>query len=253
MPLIVGERIIHYLFQIAPDEVSPKTISRVLRLNHSTVRKELSRLLAGKKCPIFCERRGWYRHKLDMDTIAKISKSKRIELHGIKLEGCLQANTPYSVAEARHHYRKRGIHKEMFEDRIVTITIHEMGLAEVWLNTSEHPIGFQQFDRFQAWVKGILDFVEPWSWKVSQLGLNVDVREMNLEGVSSLKLSVFRNAWFQIYQKGEDAVRIETHMFPNLHLEEALTILRQLVEVKVPPREQPYEGPASDRGDFTYR
>jgi hypothetical protein len=188
-----------------------------------------------------------------MDTIAKISASKRIELHGIKLEGCLQANTPYSVAEARHHYRKRGIHKEMFEDRIVTITIHEMGLAEVWLNTSEHPIGFQQFDRFQAWVKGILNFVEPWSWKVSQLGLNVDVKEMNLEGVSSLKLSVFRNAWFQIYQKGEDAVRIETHMFPNLQLEEALTILRQLVEVKVPLREQSYEMPEFDRGDFAYR
>jgi hypothetical protein len=42
-------------------------------------------------------------------------------------------------------------------------------------------------------------------------------------------------------------------MFPNLHLEEALTILRQLVEVKVPPREQSYEMPEFDRGDFAYR
>ena len=260
MPLIVRDRIVHYLFQIAPDEVDPKTIARVLKLNHSTVRKELSRILTMKNSPLFCERRGWYRHKLDMDTIAKISISKRIELHGIKLEGRLQENTPYSLAEARHQYRKRGIHKEMFEDRVVTITIHEMGLAEVWLNTSEHPIGFQQFDRFQSWVKGILDFVEPWSWKLTQLGLNVDVHELNLEGVTSLKLSVFRNAWFQIYQKGEDCVRIETHLYPNLQLEEGLLILRQLVETKVPPRKQEeeykpdieYKG-SKDKGDYSYR
>lgn len=247
----VADRIMHYLYQIAPDEVSPKTISRVLKLNHASVKKELSRLMKNADNNIISDRRGWYRHKLEMDTIARIDRSKRIEMHGIKLEGvCHQANTAYSLAgAAKQRYRKRGTYKEMFEDRIVTITAHEQGLVEVWLNTSEHPIGFQQFDRFQAWVKGLLDFVDPWSWKVSQLGLNVDVREMYLEGVSSLKLSVFRDAWFQIYQKGEDSVRIETHLFPNLHLEEALTILRQLVETKVPLREGEYQGKGDD--DYT--
>ena len=246
------DRIVDYLYKIAPDELSPKTISRVLKLNHSTVTKAMHRILEEKDAPIICERRGWYRHKLDIDAIAKISKGKRIELHGIKLEGvCLNVNAAYSfAAQAQRKYRKRGTYKEMFENRVVTITVHEMGLCEVWINTSEVPMDFHQFDRFQAWVKGILDIVDPFSWKITQLGLNVDVREMNLEGLTSLKLSVFRNAWFQIYQRGEDAVRFEAHMFPNLHLEEALTILRQLVETKVPVREPDYIRDSEEKGDM---
>jgi len=210
------------------------------------------RLLAEKDAPVISEHRGWYRHKLDMDAIAKISKGKSIELHGIKFEGvCLKVNTAYSLAgQAKRQYRKRGTYKEMFESRVVTITVHEMGLCEVWINTSEVPMSFHQFDRFQAWTKGLLDFVDPFTWKITQLGLNVDVKEMNLEGLTSLKLSVFRNAWFQIYQRGEDVVRFEAHMFPNLHLEEAMTILRQLVETKVPVREAEYIREPQAKNDY---
>ena len=251
------DAIVDYLYKIAPDEIQPKTMARVLKLNHSTVTKEMHRILAEKDSPVICERRGWYRHKLDIDAIAKLDKGKRIELHGIKLEGTsLNVNTAYSFAgQAKRKYRKRGTFKEMFESRVVTITIHEMGLCEVWINTSEVPMEFHQFDRFQAWVKGLLDFVDPFTWKITQLGLNVDVREMNLEGLTSLKLSVFRNAWFQIYQRGQDVVRFESHMFPNLHLEEALMILTRLVETKVPIREPDYirdTGEKSDKDDPAY-
>jgi len=254
----VRDRIVDYLYRIAPDEVSPKTIARVLRMNHSTVTKEMYRILAEKDSPVLSERRGWYRHKLDIDAIAKLGLSKRIELHGIKLEGAsLTVNTAYSLAgQAKRQYRKRGTYKEMFEGRVVTITVHEMDLCEVWINTSEVPMSFHQFDRFQSWTKELLDFVDAFSWKITQLGLNVDVREMNLEGLTSLKLNVFRNAWFQIYQRGQDVVRFEAHMFPNLHLEEAMMILSRLVETKVPVRESEYirdSQEKTDRFDHSYR
>lgn len=251
----VGDRIIEYLYKIAPDEAMPKTIARVLRLSHGTVRKELVRILARKKSPLICEHRGFYRHRLDIDVIAKLDRTKQIELHGIQLQGvCHQVNGAYSISRAaKSRYRKRGTYKEMFEDRIVTITVYEKGTVQVWLNTSTNPMSFQQFDRFQAWVKGLLDFVDERSWVLQQLGLNVDVRRLALEGVSGLKLSTFRNAWFQIYQKAEDMVRFETHMFPDLRLDEALLILKQLVELKIPPREQPYQAPSEDKGDYSYR
>jgi len=191
---------------------------------------------------------------MDIDVIARIDKSKRIELHGIKLEGaCLQENTGYCLAgQAKHRYRKRGIYEEIFEDRAVKITVHEKGLVEVWLSTSDKPMGFHQFDRFQSWMKGLLDFVAPWSWQIKQIGLNVDCRGLYLDGVSSIKLSVFRNAWFQMYQRGEDTVRFETHLCPNMALDEALLVLKQIVEIDVPPREPAYH-PSAPEDDPSVR
>ncbi len=237
------QKIVRYLHGIAPEEATPKTISRMLRINHGSVKRELSRILARKLAPIVRTRRGWYRHKLDVDVVAKLDRTKRIGLHGIKLEGtCLQANTGYFLArEAERKYRRRGYHRVVFEDREVKVTVHEKGLVEVWLNASDHPIDFHQFDRFQSWLKGALHFVATWSWTVKQLALNVDTRELALDGISSVKLTVFRNAWFQVYQRGEDVVRFETHMLPSLGMEEAIMILRQLVETRIPQREGAYE------------
>lgn len=228
----------------------PKTIATYLNLNHSTVRKTLLRMLAEKDSPLISERRGWYRHKMDIDTIAKIGSSKRIELHGIKVQGtCLDKNVGYSFAQAaRQQYRKRGTYKEVFEGRIVTITIHKMGLVEVWIKASPNPLSFPEFDRFQAWLRGLLSFVRPSSWSMIQLGVNVDVRGLSLVGLKSISLSVFRNAWFQIYQKGEDTVRFETHLTTNLNLNEAISIMRQLVETR-PPMGDPIYLPSCPNQD----
>jgi hypothetical protein len=235
--------LVNHLYEIAPEEVTPKTISMDLHLNHGTVKRALRRLLAERDSPIVSLHRGWYRHKMNIDVIARIDKAKRIELHGIKLEGvCLQDNTGYCLAgQAKHRYRKRGFYDELFEDRSVRVTVHEMGLVEVWLSTSNKPMSFHQFDRFLSWVKGLLGFVAPWSWQIKQIGLNVDCREMVLDGIRSIKLAYFRNAWFQAYQRGEDTVRFEVHMLPHMALDEALFVLRQLIETDIPSRDPPYQ------------
>ena len=251
----VRDRIVDYLYKIAPDEAMPKTISRVLKIPHGTVKKELTRILAATDSPLMCEHRGFYRHKFDLDILTKFDTTKQIELHGIQLQGvCHQANGGYSISKAaKSRYRKRGTYKELFEDRIVTITVFENGLVQAWLNTSEHPVNFHQFDRFQAWLKGLLDFVAPGSWILKQVGLNVDVRQLQLDGLKSMKLMTFRNAWFQIYQKGEDTVRFETHLVPNIKLDEAWKIMRELVQLEPktgPPAE--YAASETDQDDLMY-
>ena len=65
--------------------------------------------------------------------------------------------------------------------------------------------------------------------------------------------STFRNAWFQIYQRGEDSVRFETHMFPNLHLEEAMMILRQLVEIRSTSLESEYRKDEGADSSFMFQ
>jgi len=234
-----ADRVAQYLYEIAPDEVNVKTISRVLRINHGTLRKEIRRMLAKKDTCIICTHRGFYRHKVELDLIARLDKLKRIELHGIQFLGvCRLVNTGYSFSKAaQHQYRKRGTYKEVFEDRILTITVHSKGTVQIFVNASGHPLTFPEFDRLQTYVKAKFDFVDEYSWKLCQIGLNVDQRQIGLEGVTSVRLAVFRNAWFQVYQKGEDTVRWEAHMNPDLKLDEAVFILRQLVETKIPARE----------------
>lgn len=260
----IADRIIKYLYEIAPDEANGYTISRVLRLNAGTVRKELSRILTRKDSPLVRTHRGFYRHKVELDLLAKIDTCKRIELHGIQFLGvCLSANTGYSLAEAaKHKYRKRGTYQEVVEDRKVTITVHSNGTVQVFVNTSGNPMSFPQFDRLQTWVKAKLDFVDEYSWKLPQIGLNVDQRRLNLDGVTSVRLAVFRNAWFQAYQKGEDTVRWETHICPDLKLDEAVMILRQLVEYEpkkkeAPKKEEPEDSyqapPDADPGHYSYQ
>jgi hypothetical protein len=256
----VADRIIKYLYEIAPDEVNAHTVSRVLRLNSGSVRKELSRILARKDSPLVRTHRGFYRHKVELDLLAKIDTCKRIEMHGVQFLGvCLNENTGYSIANAaKHKYRKRGTYQEVVEDRKVTITVHSNGTVQVFVNASGNPLTFPQFDRLQTWVKAKLDFVDEYSWKLSQIGLNVDQRGLDLDGVTSVRLAVFRNAWFQVYRKGEDTVRWETHICPNLNLTEAVMILRQLTECE--PRkeaqkkeEDSYQAPPDpDPGHFSY-
>src|SRR4030042_296479 len=111
----IESRILDYLYRIVPDEATPKELARVLKLQHHSVSKTL-------------------------DAIRRILSGKRIELHGIVLNGiCRNANAPHSLAtNAFKTYRKRGYYKETFNGRAVSIAVHEMGLVEVECSTSNN-------------------------------------------------------------------------------------------------------------------
>lgn len=247
----VRARIVDYLLEIAPDEAMPKTIARVLKIPHNTAKSECNRILAEPDCPLIRTGRGLYRHRMSLNTVRGMPGPKRVEFHGIKLEArCNQDNTGYCLTGPYRTYRKRRTWEKCFEGRWITIVVHERGLVEVWAKASEHCFDYLTFARYQAWVKGLVEFVPESSWFVIQLGVNVDVGGLQLDGLKSVKLSSFLNGWFQIYQKGEDVVRFECHTVPRLTVPELLDMIKRIAE---PPSHDSYRPTEPDPDDYSVR
>jgi len=119
------------------------------------------------------------------------------------------------------------------------------------MNTSKNPLSFDEFDKFCYWLEGKFGaWVPTHAWTVVQLGINVDLHEMHLDGIKSLKLTNWRNAWFQMYQKGQDLVRVESHMMPNLEMKDALAVMRSFVTSV--EQSASYIPGCVDKGDYSY-
>jgi len=250
------QKVEEYLYRTAPEESNSKEISYVLKLNCASVRKVLSRMLAKKESVIQCLHRGFYSHRTTAEVVRKLVVGQRIELHGFKLEGqCRNLNTALSFATAAQKtYRKRGYYKETFKGRDVSITVHSMGLVEVFCSTSTVPMNYFDFRDLISWLKGMFaGTILDQDWMLSQVGLNLDSRQLILDDVKSIKLKVFEDAWFQMYQKAQDVLRIEAHLSPKLPLDVALSILRTLTETNPLGGGSPYQASSTDASDISYR
>lgn len=246
------DRIVAYLQRIAPMEASPKVIASEVCLNHNTVKSEMARMLAKSSAPIVRTSRGLYRARLNRDAVRIHPGVKRLGLHGLKIEGrCTQGSTGYCLlGPPTNEGRKRKTYQRLFRGRLVTITVHDGGLVEVFVKTDESPIYFDEFDCFVAWMEGLLEWVDQKSWQLRQYGVCADILGMRLDGIRSLRLSAFRNAWFQVYQKGDDLVRFETHAVTDITLTEVLTVIKQMAESATASRYSPSE---CDPDDFSVR
>lgn len=231
--IILIDRIIRLLEASDPVEMPPKVISTRLRARPASVRKAIQREMdSGHSRIVSVGHGGWYRAARNIDRIRALGTAVRLELHGIKLEGkCHAANAGHSiVAASSHKYRKRGIFKEGFEGRVVTIIVHEMNLVEVFLETSKVPMDFTMFEKFCYWLYGKMDgIVLEFEWRIVELGINADAHNMMTDGLKRISLKDWRNAWFQIYQKEKDVVRFETHIMPDLQLQDCLSIMGNFV------------------------
>lgn len=247
----VRARIVDYLLNIAPQEVMPKTIARVLRIPHNTAKSECMRILAESDSPIVRTRRGWYRHRMSLETVRGMPGQKRIGLHGIKLEARRnQDNTGYCLAGKYRYYNQRRYWKRLFNGHWVTITVHDWDLVEVWVNASKNPLDLPEFERFIGYVTGLLEFVPLSSWHLIQLGYNFDVCGLKLEGLKGARLDVASKAFMQIYQKGEDVVRMECHDVPRMGIVEAMMVFKQILEH---PRNESYRPAEPDPDDYSVR
>jgi hypothetical protein len=250
----VEARILDYLYSLIPEESTPKDIAFVLKLRHHTVTKALSRMLAKENCPIMSDHRGFYSYGKTPDAIRKVLSGKRVELHGIVLNGlCRNENTAHSFATtASKTYRKRGYYKETFNGRIISITVHEMGLIELQCSTSDRPMGYMEFRDFTIWTKAKFDGIV-WEndWILMQLGLNIDTHDLRLDGVSSIKLKVFEKAWFQMYQKDKD-LRTEVHLTPKLPLDRAMRLMEHLVNMNPGQQVEEFKSSLPEKADYWY-
>lgn len=214
--------------------MQPKIIALRLRTSHEAVKKAIQREMeSGHSRIVLSHEGGWYRAARNIDRLRSMRSVTRLELHGLKLEGkCHSKNAGHSIiAAAPRKYRKRGTYKDTFEGRIITVTIHEMGLIEVFLEASHAPLDFGLFEKFSYWLYGTFNgLVLDLDWKISELGINADAHEMQVDGLKRMSLRSWRNAWFQIYQKEKDVVRFETHIMPSISLQDGLSIMGQFVD-----------------------
>ncbi len=254
------DRIVRFLELHDPVEMQPKIIASRLRTSHTAVKKAIQRELeSGNSRIVRIEHGGWYRCTKNIDRVRALNAVTKIEVHGIKLEGmCHSANGGHSiVAQSIQKYRKRGIFKEQFEGRVVTVIVHEMNLVEVFLETSRVPLDFPMFEKFCYWLYGMMNgVVLDSAWKVVQLGLNADAHRLEMSDKQKMSLREWRNAWFQMYQKEKDVVRFETHIMPNLQLSDCLAIMSQFVDwtekVRRAQTEEKYVPGAPSSGGFDY-
>jgi hypothetical protein len=246
MSLSVGEkehdtvrnRILRFLTLDPSLDYQPKLIALRIKRHHEAVRKALARMLDEEIPPIVQTHRGWYRIAWGIDELKNLENEIRVGLHGLKLQAYLPEhrdadNTPLSLSPQKFkEYRKRLSFKDFnFMGYPVTVTVHQTGLVEVFLNSSNNPIGFLDFEKFKFFLQGRFSSVIDWNdWDVVQWGLNADINNMRIEGAKSVKLQVFRDAWFQLYQKREDVVRAEVHSTKSIQAEDIYKWFRTLTD-----------------------
>ena len=241
-PQTTGKRIVSYLRSECPTEYNAKTMSSALGLSEGTVRKTLSLLVKDQRSGVMRSQRGFYHYRTDMEALRRVVRGKPIGLHGIKIEGrSLKEGTRVSFEAASHlkdkdENGKWATYSEEWEGRAISFKLHSCGLIEVWLRSSESPLSFGGFDRFRSWLQGRFPLELVDSWKLVQIDLNVDISELQLLGVKHIRIRDFRGAWFSLYQKNEDILRVEGNLAPKeLLLSDAVAILRTLVDSPVSP------------------
>lgn len=233
--LSYGQQILLFLRKNAPSEYNVKTISKTLNISYNATKVALSRLRkAGKvKRP----HRGFYRVAIDEELVYSLGNPP-IELHGIKIEGKLQKAIDGISSDTKRKIEalgfvettnNRSCHSLYFKGRKITITIHEKGLVEVWVKSSNNPMNYEEFRDLLTYLNGFTEPIMPIvEQRVRQIGLNRDYRELRLDGVNCITLRNFMNAMGRIYYREKDNVRVEQHITTEISLEEALIILSML-------------------------
>lgn len=253
----IVQRIVKFLEESIPEEYNAKTIALLLKINYNTAKDALARLAKNGK--IVRAHHGFYRAKISAEDLKKIEEPL-LSIHGPKIECCIpdlasKWEEGISLTQAFMPTRQR--HENIitttmwFEMRRVTVTFHKKGLVEIFCSTSECPMDYVTFTKFVSFVDGLLHIFGSDLYKANarlrQIGLNYDYRALRLDGVNSIKLQTFHNAWAQIYNKGRDYMRIEEHMVMDISLAEAVTILSALQPIYIT-----YPKPEKDKHGMDY-
>jgi hypothetical protein len=226
------DRVLKFLFRASPEEYNAKTLASVLKLKYASIRQALTRL--AKEGKVIRTMRGFYRAPLTEETVGKVIPPE-LKAHGIKIQLCHngQAGSFLRAHQANitktHAINGSTVMQKMFENKLVTITVHNSGLMEIWLSATDDPIDYEGFTRFCAWLEGMLgDIYIRGDPRLIQIGLNYDMEGLEVSNLSNMKVQKFRNAWSQMYHHNKDRLRVETHMTTDLKLEDAINIMKML-------------------------
>jgi len=255
----LSERIAAFLEANAPNEFTPKFISLKLRAHHEAVKKSIQRELVNPRSKIVRTREGWYRIAHTPEQLASVSAAKRLGIHGIQIQGkCPDEHTRYYLHQnSQFKDNNHGSYSFEFNGRPVTIDVYlRSPTVVVWLKATKNPLDFQEFNQFAYWLFGWAQGKIPeHQWLVKQWGWNADFVNMDMtkSGFKKMSLQAFRNAWFTMYQKQTDLLRVEAHITPrDLSLQDVMRIFAAMKDV-AEGREPVYQTPPEDKGDYAYR
>ncbi len=100
----------------------------------------------------------------------------------------------------------------------------------VHVGCSKKPLDFPNFQRLLTFLDGFLEVLAPFSNRklvdLLEIGIAKDFRNVRLDGVKSITLKAFSNAWARIYYHDDlKATRFEHHIVPKMTLDDALKSL----------------------------
>lgn len=255
----LSKRILSVLKSDPKTEYNATTIDRILygkirydktqrQKNIKQIRKELKRLT--ERGLVVNPQKGYYALRISSKTLHLLDNPP-VVCHGIKIEATMTSiGLPQTSIQgitfektvrdlkwwlAMKHFtettNKRWTKRFFWEGRFITLTIHpSCGLVEIWIKCSDNPMDFSSMYRFREYMKGYLSEITDLSdAKIREIGINKDFRELRLEGVSSISLHVFMNAWSRIYYKESiQAVRAEIHWVGSISFHDCVELIGKI-------------------------
>ena len=237
-------RVLGFLRKNAYREYNVKTIARHLKLSENTVKVSLHRL--HNKGLILRSTKGFYKAYADITVLREQQlKNPPTLLHGILLECTIakqvtkwgQGTTPQPLKKwlHAHDFAYRSDNKTWFRyvwwtGRRITITVTSSNNVYIYFSSTKNPLNYPDFELLLSFLDGYFEGVAPFRdrrvVKLKEVGLAKDFKELRLEGVKSVSLRAFKNAFARLYYKDDDNLtRFEHHLVLDMSLDEALKSL----------------------------
>jgi len=244
-----SKKILRYLQKNLPYSYNVKTLFRAFKgeISENAIKQVLHRL--GKKNKIQRETRGFYRAKVDANTIHFLETPPTL-LHGIMLSCETKQKLQKSIHgipsqsyndEALRWFDAMGFlpttnfryyKDEWFDGRKVTITFHLKGRIDLYIGCSKNPLSYPDFCKLLDTLNGYLTLwipVDKKKVRLLEVGISRDYQTLRLDGVSEITLHKFTNAWSRVYYKEDiGATRFEHHVKVDLDIDSALLSFRLL-------------------------
>ena len=239
------ERVLKFLTATAPEEFTPKWIAVKCSISQNSVKKIVARL--HKEGLIEKAYRGMYRGKITVEKMIALERAD-IKIHGLKIEFSpvvVKRENERNVTEQGEGLSLCHLfndHDLVYQDntqivyhieflgRNVTVQLMRE-IVGIFIKSTESPLDYTEFRAFKYWLEGKFGtaFILG-SPMLRQVGLNKDYAELRMDGVHSVKLQKWENAWSQIYQKAENVLRREVHLATTIGLDEAIQLLSDQAE-----------------------
>jgi hypothetical protein len=236
-------------------EFNAKTLSRHLKISTKKVTVYLNRL--HNKGFITRTSPGFYKATTDITVLRQNQLSNPPTLlHGILLEctlipkittdlqGTPQKDIICYVDDGlkrwlkAHDFGYRDDNKSWsrnlwWENRRISVSLFSNGKLDIYISSTKNPLSYPEFELLLSFLDGFFQDIAPFKdrrvVRLKEVGLAKDFKELRLEGVKSVSLRAFKNAFARIYYKDDQNVtRVEHHLVLEMSLDEALKSLSVL-------------------------